>query len=86
MARGSSTLLEQIAAGENANRELITLGDQAIRSAATLDPAGFIASLTTPAAIDEIQRVPELMTEIKLRVDRDKAPGQFALTGSANLL
>jgi predicted AAA+ superfamily ATPase len=26
------------------------------------------------------------MTEIKLRVDRDKTPGQFAITGSANLL
>jgi predicted AAA+ superfamily ATPase len=37
-------------------------------------------------AIDEIQRVPQLMTEIKLRVDRDKTPGQFAITGSANLL
>jgi uncharacterized protein len=83
---GKSTLLEQVAASEHANRELITLDDQAIRSAATLDPAGFIASLTTPVAIDEIQRVPELMTEIKLRVDRDKSPGQFALTGSANLL
>lgn len=26
------------------------------------------------------------LTEIKLRVDRDKTPGQFAVTGSANLL
>jgi predicted AAA+ superfamily ATPase len=83
---GKSTLLEQVAASEDAGRELLTLDDQAVRSAATLDPAGFIASLATPVAIDEIQRVPELMTEIKLRVDRDKAPGQFALTGSANLL
>jgi uncharacterized protein len=83
---GKSTLLEQVAASEGAGRQLITLDDQAVRSAATLDPAGFIASLTTPVAIDEIQRVPELMTEIKLRVDRDREPGQFALTGSANLL
>lgn len=45
-----------------------------------------MATLKTPVAIDEIQRVPELITEIKLRVDRDKTPGQFALTGSANLL
>jgi predicted AAA+ superfamily ATPase len=83
---GKSTLLEQVTASEDAGRELITLDDQAVRSAATLDPAGFIASLATPVAIDEIQRVPELMTEIKLRVDRDKTSGQFALTGSANLL
>lgn len=83
---GKSTLLEQVAADEGAGRRLVTLDDQAVRSAASLDPAGFVASLQTPVAIDEIQRVPELMTEIKLRVDRDRTPGQFALTGSANLL
>jgi uncharacterized protein len=63
-----------------------TLDNQAIRTAAITDPAGFVATLKTPVAIDEIPRVPELITEIKLRVDRDKTPGQFALTGSANLL
>lgn len=65
---------------------MLTLDDQAVRSAAISDPAAFIATIETPVAIDEIQRVPELMTEIKLRVDRDKTPGQFAITGSANLL
>ena len=83
---GKSTLLQQVSAAEAAGRELLTLDDQAVRSAAAIDPAGFIATLNTPVAIDEIQRVPELMTEIKLRVDRDNTPGQFAITGSANLL
>ena len=83
---GKSTLLEQVAASERAGRTVLTLDNQAIREAATADPAGFIATLNTPVAIDEIQRVPELMTEIKLRVDRDQTPGQFAITGSANLL
>ena len=83
---GKSTLLEQVASAEGNGRKVLTLDDQAIRSAATIDPAGFIATLATPVAIDEIQRVPELMTEIKLRVDRDKTPGQFAISGSANLL
>lgn len=83
---GKSTLLEQVAAAEGSGREVLTLDDQAIRSAASVDPAGFIAALDTPVAIDEIQRVPQLMTEIKLRVDRDTTPGQFAITGSANLL
>jgi predicted AAA+ superfamily ATPase len=83
---GKSTLLEQVASAEGANRQVLTLDNQAVRTAATADPAGFIAGLDTPVAIDEIQRVPELMTEIKLRVDRDKTPGQFAITGSANLL
>lgn len=83
---GKSTLLEQVASAEGAGREVLTLDNQAVRTAATVDPAGFIASLKTPVAIDEIQRIPELMTEIKLRVDRDNTPGQFAITGSANLL
>jgi len=83
---GKSTLLEQVASAEGAGRDVLTLDDQATRAAAIADPAGFIATLDTPVAIDEIQRVPELMTEIKLRVDRDETPGQFVITGSANLL
>lgn len=83
---GKSTLLEQVAAAERAGRVVLTLDDQAVRTAASTDPAGFIATLDTPVAIDEVQRVPDLMTEIKLRVDRDRTPGQFVITGSANLL
>jgi predicted AAA+ superfamily ATPase len=83
---GKSTLLDQVASTEGAGREILTLDNQAVRAAATTDPTGFVAGLRTPVAIDEVQRVPELMTEIKLRVDRDGTPGQFAITGSANLL
>jgi predicted AAA+ superfamily ATPase len=83
---GKSTLLEQVAAAEQVGRTVLTLDNQPTREAAIADPAGFIATLDTPVAIDEVQRVPELMTEIKLRVDKDKTPGQFAITGSANLL
>ena len=35
--------------------------------------------------IDEVQRAPELLLAIKSRVDRDTVPGQFLITGSANL-
>ncbi len=83
---GKSTLLEQIASAEDQGRQILTFDNQAVRAAAATDPAGFIAGLRTPVAIDEVQRVPEVMTEIKLRVDRDKTPGQFVITGSANLL
>ncbi len=37
-------------------------------------------------AIDEVQRVPELILALKYIVDRDTRPGRFLLTGSANLL
>ncbi len=36
--------------------------------------------------LDEVQRVPELFRAIKLSVDRDRRPGRFLLTGSADLL
>jgi len=36
--------------------------------------------------IDEVQRAPSLLSEIKRFVDRDRKPGQFLLTGSQNLL
>lgn len=83
---GKSTLLEQFITAEGSARKILTLDQQAVRTAAERDPAGFVAELEVPVAIDEVQRVPELMTEIKLRVDRDKSPGQFVVTGSANLL
>ena len=36
--------------------------------------------------LDEVQRVPDLFVAIKAAVDRDRAPGRFLLTGSANVL
>ncbi len=45
-----------------------------------------MAALPDPVILDEIQRVPELLRAIKLSVDRDRRPGRFLLTGSANLL
>jgi predicted AAA+ superfamily ATPase len=62
-----------------------SLDNDDARDAARLDPRGFLASLTTPAIIDEIQRAPELLLALKARVDMDTTPGQFLLTGSANL-
>ncbi len=53
--------------------------------ASTGNPAGFIAARGRRTVIDEVQRAPELLLAIKSRVDRDTVPGQFLLTGSANL-
>lgn len=36
--------------------------------------------------IDEVQRAPALLREVKRAVDHDRRPGRFLLTGSANLL
>lgn len=45
-----------------------------------------MADLPARAILDEVQRVPELFTTLKAAIDRDRAPGRFILTGSANVL
>jgi len=47
---------------------------------------GFVADLPDKVVLDEVQRVPELFTALKVAVDRDRRPGRFILTGSANVL
>jgi predicted AAA+ superfamily ATPase len=82
---GKTTLSTEIAATDHPMRTL-TLDDDPTREAALGDPAGFIAGLHAPVLIDEIQRAPGLLLEIKKVVDRDTTPGRFLLTGSANVL
>jgi uncharacterized protein len=81
---GKSTLAELIAAPSPGARELY-LDDQAVRAAGESDPSAFVRH-DGLLMIDEIQRVPELLLAIKREVDRDKSPGRFLLTGSAQLL
>lgn len=81
---GKSTLARVLAA-DRVPADYLTLDDEPVRSLAVADTTGFVAGLRRRTVIDEIQRVPELMLTIKSRVDRDDTPGQFLLTGSANL-
>ena len=46
------------------------------------DPRAFLDALGEGAVIDEIQRVPELLSWIQVEVDANPAPGRFILTGS----
>lgn len=48
--------------------------------------ADIVSELPQRVILDEVQRVPSLFTAIKRVVDRDRAPGRFILTGSANVL
>lgn len=82
---GKSTLAATIATGRS-DATLVTLDDEPVRRAALTDPAGFIEGFDGLTVIDEVQRAPELLLAIKARVDRRRTPGQFLLTGSANLL
>lgn len=82
---GKSTLTRAIAA-ERAEMEVVSLDDRSLRQAANDDPKGFLGARRRPVLIDEIQRAPDLLLEIKDVVDNGGAPGQFLLTGSANIL
>ena len=82
---GKSTLVTQVASGLGAAVPL-TLDDATTRTAADSDPSGFVASLRRPVVLDEVQRSEQLLLAIKEAVDRNTSPGQFLLTGSANIL
>jgi len=64
----------------------VTFDDADALALARSDPNGFLTALPERVILDEIQRVPELLRAIKLSVDRERRPGRFLLTGSANLL
>lgn len=64
----------------------ITFDDDTPRRAALADPAGFLSGLEGPSVLDEVQRVLPLFPALKASVDRDRRPGRFVLTGSANPL
>lgn len=68
------------------DRGYVTLDEDRYLRLATDDPDGFVARLPPRVILDEVQRAPGLLRAIKLVVDRDRRPGRFLLTGSANLL
>ncbi len=79
---GKTTLVQRIAP----ERPYVSLDEHNFHQAASLDPAGFVDNLPDAVAIDEVQRAPALLSAIKVAVDRNRRPGRFLLTGSANLL
>lgn len=54
------------------------------REFAGADPQGFLAQYPGGAILDEVQRVPELLSWLQVHVDARPGPGQFVLTGSHN--
>lgn len=81
---GKTTLAQRL--GAKRGYAYFNLDDDVVRAAAEADPVGFVAELPRRAILDEVQRVPSLFTALKVAVDRDRQPGRFLLTGSANVL
>ncbi len=82
---GKTTLVQELIA-EGYEADYLTLDDAVTLRAATGDPDGFIAGLPARVVIDEVQRAPDLFRSIKASVDRQRKPGRFLLTGSAQAL
>lgn len=79
---GKTTLAKKLISSEVSYR---TLDDTSVREAALSDPRAFLKHSTNTLIIDEIQRAPHLLTELKRYVDEDTRFGQYLLTGSANI-
>ncbi len=79
---GKSTLAEHLVPGA---RRYATLDDLDVLDAARRDPEALF-SVPGAVTLDEVQRAPEVLGAVKRAIDRDRKPGRFLLTGSANLL
>lgn len=79
---GKTTLVRRL----SPDLAYVSMDEAPLQQTARDDPAGFVAGLPDRVILDEVQLAPEVMAPIKLAVDRDRQPGRFILTGSANLL
>ena len=66
--------------------DYISLEDVDERNFARQDPRGFLGRFSNGAVIDEVQRVPDLLSYIQTIVDREQKTGFFILTLAVNSL
>lgn len=91
---GKTTLLYNIIKQNNENINFITLDNMDARRLAVEDPELFLRTYKTPLIIDEFQYAPNLLSYIKIIVDKARLEsfenkktqknGLFYLTGSQN--
>jgi hypothetical protein len=62
----------------------VNLEDSALRNYAINDPKGFLLEYNRFVIFDEVQRVPQLFSDLQARVDEDGIMGQYILSGSQN--
>lgn len=76
---GKSTLFEKML---EPNRTKVSLDDADVLTLAKQDPNLFFQTYQPPLLIDEVQKAPELLLQIKKIVDNSEEKGLFWLTGS----
>ena len=64
------------------DKPYFSMEDPDIRIAAQADPRGFLSGIEGGGILDEIQRLPELLSYLQGMVDKNKRRGRFILTGS----
>jgi uncharacterized protein len=79
---GKSTLARELLSG---TRSYFSLDDLDVRAQAERAPQDLVRRADR-LVLDEVQRAPEVLLAVKRAVDEERRPGQFLLTGSANLL
>lgn len=76
---GKSTFLQHVLK----DTRYVSFDDPLNRDYALQDPNGFLDQFGEEAVIlDEIQYVPGILQYIKIRIDRDRAPGKWIMSGS----
>ncbi|MCF0237296.1 MAG: ATP-binding protein [Sphaerochaetaceae bacterium] len=76
---GKTTLVKELFP----NYTYVNLEDKATRELAINDYIGFFKKFPEPMIIDEVQRVPEIISAIQVKVDEDRRKnGRFIITGS----
>ncbi|MBN1663281.1 MAG: ATP-binding protein [Deltaproteobacteria bacterium] len=64
------------------DKPYFSMEDPDIRITTEADPRGFLGGIEEGAILDEIQRLPALLSYLQGMVDKDKRRGRFILTGS----
>ncbi len=78
---GKTTLVQNLFP----NFSYANLEDMNTRTLAKNDPEEFFTRFPEPVIIDEIQRVPELLSTVQVRIDKNKKPGQYIITVSQQI-
>ena len=64
------------------DHDYCSLEDPDARREAKRDPRGLLSNYPDGVILDEIQRVPELLSYLQGMIDANPKPGRFILTGS----
>ncbi|PIY80328.1 MAG: AAA family ATPase [Candidatus Pacebacteria bacterium CG_4_10_14_0_8_um_filter_42_14] len=79
---GKTTLVKEIFP----KHKYYNLEDIQLRNRIAQDPKQFIDGHNSGIILDEVQKYPDLLSYIQIKIDEDFQPARFVLTGSENLL